>query len=50
MIMKAEGYTPEQTFFTDDRSDNIESARSLGINAVQFTSAEELSKLWSIYC
>ena len=43
-IMMAEGFTPQETFFTDDRLDNVEAARALGINAVQFTTAEELRK------
>jgi putative hydrolase of the HAD superfamily len=45
-IMMAEGYEPAQTYFTDDRLDNIDAAASLGINAVQFTSPEELAKVW----
>lgn len=45
-IMMAEGYEPSQTYFTDDRLDNVEAAASLGINAVQFTSPEELAKVW----
>ena len=48
-IMMAEGYEPEATFFTDDRLDNIQAARSIGINAVQFTSADELRKEWGKY-
>ena len=47
-IMMAEGYSPDQTFFTDDRLDNVEAAASLGINAVQFTNAEALSKKWKL--
>lgn len=49
-IMKAEGYETSDTFFTDDKIENIESARALGINAVQFTSAEDLYTLWHKYC
>ncbi len=49
-IMKAEGYEASDTFFTDDKIENIESARALGINAVQFTSAEDLYTLWQKYC
>ncbi len=49
-IMKAEGYEASDTFFTDDKIENIESARALGINAVQFTSAEDLYTLWHKYC
>ena len=47
-IMLAEGYGPEQTFFTDDRLINVEAAASLGINAVQFTSAESLLQKWKL--
>ena len=43
-IMMAEGYEPNQTYFTDDRLDNIEAAASLGIHAVQFTTAEAVRK------
>lgn len=32
---------PEECFFTDDRSGNIEGAQSVGINALQFISAEQ---------
>lgn len=49
VIMEAEGYTPEQTFFVDDKIENIKAASSIGINAVQFTSATELKKLWKKY-
>ena len=48
-IMKVEGYEPDETFFTDDRLNNVEAARTLGINAVQFTTAEELRKEWGKY-
>ena len=47
-IMMAEGYEPSQTFFTDDRLDNVEAAASLGINAVQFTTVEAVRKVWGI--
>ncbi|MCQ2590645.1 MAG: HAD-IA family hydrolase [Treponema sp.] len=50
VILKAEGCEPENAFFTDDRMENVEAARSVGINAVQFTSAEELTALWKKYC
>ena len=49
-IMQAEGFTPAETFFTDDRLDNVKAARALGINAVQFKSAEELRTLWACHC
>ena len=48
-IMQVEGFTPSETFFTDDRLDNVEAARALGINAVQFTTAEDLRKAWEKY-
>ena len=48
-IMMAEGFIPQETFFTDDRLKNVEAARALGINAVQFTTAEELRKEWGKY-
>ena len=47
-IMMAEGYEPSQTFFTDDRLDNVKAAASLGINAVQFTTAEEVKTQWAL--
>ena len=49
-IMMAEGFTPEETFFTDDRLDNVEAARAIGINAEQFITAEELRSKWDKYC
>ena len=47
-IMFAEGYEPSQTYFTDDRLDNVEAAASLGIHAVQFTTAEAVRKGWGL--
>lgn len=49
VILQAEGVKPEDTFFTDDREENIEVARRVGINAVLFTSAEQLKKEWKKY-
>ncbi len=49
LIMYAEKSTPENTFFTDDIEKNIEGARKLGINAVQFTTAKDLYKNWKKY-
>ena len=47
-IMMAEGYEPSQTYFTDDRLDNIQAAASLGINAIQFTTADAVRKGWGM--
>lgn len=49
LIMNAEGFSPEETFFTDDKLSNVEAARSLGINAELFTCADDLYKLWEKY-
>ena len=47
-IMMAEGYEPDQTYFTDDRLDNIQAAASLGIHAVQYTTADAVRKGWGV--
>lgn len=47
VILKAEGFNAEEAFFTDDKIENVKSAQSVGINAVQFTSAKDLRNLWS---
>ena len=47
--MAAEGYEPENTFFTDDKIENINAASKLGINATQFKSADELFEAWKEY-
>ena len=49
LILEAEGYTAEEAFFTDDKIENVNAAKSVGINAVQFTSAQELKNLWAQY-
>ena len=49
LILEAEGYSAEEAFFTDDKIENVEAAKSIGINAVQFTSATELKNLWAQY-
>lgn len=49
VIMEAEGYCPEETFFVDDKIENVEAAKSIGINAIQFISASELKKAWKKY-
>ena len=49
IIMEAEGFKPEETFFTDDREDNCNAAAKCGITVHQFTSAQDLRKVWSKY-
>lgn len=49
VILEAEGFKPEEAFFVDDRLENVEAAKRVGINAVTFTSAEELKKVWKKY-
>lgn len=49
IIMEKEGYKPEETFFTDDRVENCDAAKALGINTVLFTAEEDLYKKWEIY-
>jgi putative hydrolase of the HAD superfamily len=40
--LKVVGSRPEECLFIDDRADNVEAARSLGIHTVRFVSVEEL--------
>ena len=49
LILEAEQAAAEDTFFTDDRADNVSAAASLGIHAELFTSAAELTEKWKIY-
>lgn len=49
LIMQAEGYTADQTFFTDDTYENIQAAQNLGIHAVQFITPEALEDEWRKY-
>jgi len=49
LILEAEASQPNNTFFTDDRIENVQAAKALGINAVLFTGAKELSTLWQDY-
>lgn len=49
VILQAEGVKPQDAFFTDDREENIEAARRVGINAVLFTTADDLKKEWKRY-
>ena len=36
------GVAPHEVFFTDDRSENVEGARAVGIDAVQFVNTDQL--------
>jgi len=45
--LKKAGVAPEQSVFTDDVEEHITAARSIGIDAVQFTSAAQLKKDWA---
>ena len=49
LILEAENYKPEETFFVDDKQNNIDAAKSLGINAELMTTPEELYKKWKKY-
>jgi putative hydrolase of the HAD superfamily len=40
--LKGLGLAPQQTLFLDDRIENVRGAMDLGINAVQFTSRDEV--------
>ena len=48
-ILEAENAIPEETFFTDDNEENCKAAAECKINAVHFTSAEDLRKQWEKY-
>ena len=50
LILEAEGAAAENTFFTDDKAENIAAAASLGIHAELFTTAAELTEKWKVYC
>ena len=49
LILEAEESTPENTFFTDDKAENVAAAASLGINAELFSSAADLTEKWKKY-
>lgn len=48
-ILKAENYSAEEAFFTDDKIENCEAAAKLGIKVHHFTSEEKLFEEWSKY-
>lgn len=42
VFLERSGHIAERTLFVDDRLENVEGARSVGMNAVQFTSPADL--------
>ena len=44
LILEAEGFEPDNTVFFDDKKENCEAARSMGITAVEFTTTEEAAR------
>lgn len=49
-IMKKEGFSPEDTVFIDDRAENIDAARSLGVEAFQYLrNNNEIASFFSHY-
>ena len=49
LILEAEGMQAQDSFFTDDRAENVAAAASLGIQAELFTSPAELREKWKAY-
>ena len=49
LILEAEGMQAQDSFFTDDRAENVAAAASLGIHAELFTSPAELREKWKAY-
>lgn len=45
-ILEAEEVNPKEAFFTDDKKENCEAAEAVGIQTVNFTSAEDLFSKW----
>lgn len=43
-ILLSEGFPPSETFFTDDRAENVESARAIGIASHKFENVAALKK------
>ena len=50
LILEAEETEPQNSFFTDDKPENVKAAASLGIHAELFTDAKELTEKWKLYC
>jgi len=49
LILEAEQAAAEDSFFTDDRAENVAAAASLGIHAELFTTAAELTEKWKLF-
>lgn len=45
-ILEAEEISADQAYFTDDKIENCKAAESVGIKAVQFTTAQDLFDRW----
>jgi putative hydrolase of the HAD superfamily len=41
-VLERLGVQPEETLFLDDRLENVEAARALGIEAIEFSTVEQL--------
>ncbi len=48
-IMEKEGFTPEETLFIDDREENVEAARSIGIDAFLYEDNNSLSEKFRFF-
>ncbi len=42
--------SPQEVVFIDDKPENVESARRIGINAIQFETSKQLQKELSYFC
>jgi len=49
VILEAENTKPEDAFFVDDKIENVNAAKAVGINAVQFVTSEQLWEDWKKY-
>lgn len=49
MLLVRYGLVPEECIFLDDKRENVEAARKLGIHAIQFTTKEEAERELRMY-
>ena len=47
--MEAEGYSPSDVFFTDDKEENCKAAASVGITAELLVTPQQLYDKWIKY-